>query len=300
MNLEEFKNKLGLNGLGKYFDKLQPLIRDTIRLYQSEVDEDRIAIGQTKIGGRPDLPTEISWVTETNTVEKSGIKFLIFKSKKQETITKSLSFIAQINLTEVSPIDKENLLPKTGILYFFYSAEQEAWGYDYKDQNKFKVIYWNGDFAELKRRDFPSDLPAYSCYKPCSVAIKSEVSLPSFDHEIYEKFAPEVTDIFWEKIYDDENINKLLGYSDNIQNAMELKCELVTNGIYYGNSSGYNDPRAKMLEPNAQNWRLLLQIDSNDENGMMWGDVGRIYFWIKKDDLLNKEFDKSWIILQCY
>jgi uncharacterized protein YwqG len=300
MNLEEFKNKLGLNGLGKYFDKLQPLIRNTIRLYQSEVDEDRIAIGQTNIGGRPDLPTEINWVTETNTVEKSGIKFLIFKSKKQETITKSLSFIAQINLTEVSPIDKENLLPKTGLLYFFYSAEQEAWGYDYKDQNKFKVIYWNGDFAELKRRDFPSDLPEYSCYKPCSVALKSEVSLPSFDHEIYEDFAPEEDDIFWGKINDDENINKLLGYSDNIQNAMELECELVTNGIYYGNSSGYNDPRAKMLEPNAKNWRLLLQIDSNDENGMMWGDVGRIYFWIKKDDLLNKEFDKSWIILQCY
>lgn len=185
------------------------------------------------------------------------------------------------------------------MLYFFYSAEQEAWGFDYKDKNKFKVIYWNGDLFELRRNDFPSDLPAYSCFKPCSVEIKSEISLPSYGHEVYGDFEEEEDDKFWEEVYDDGNLNKLLGYSDNIQNDMELECELVTNGLYCGDPSGYNDPRAKELEPNAKNWRLLLQIDSNEENGMMWGDVGRLYFWIKKDDLLNQNFDKSWFSLQC-
>ena len=81
---------------------------------------------------------------------------------------------------------------------------------------------------------------------------------------------------------------------------MELECELVTNGLYCGDPSGYNDPKAKKLEPNAKNWQLLLQIDSNEENEMMWGDGGRLYFWIKKDDLLNKNFDKTWFSLQCY
>jgi uncharacterized protein YwqG len=80
---------------------------------------------------------------------------------------------------------------------------------------------------------------------------------------------------------------------------MEEECELVTNGIYCGDASGYNDPRVKSLEPNAKNWKLLLQIDSNDENDMMWGDCGRLYFWIKKDDLFNKNFNNSWVILQC-
>lgn len=286
MNIEELKNKLDTNGLGKYFDKLQPLLRNTIRLFQKETDENDIAIGQTKIGGRPDLPTEISWVTETN-------------NEKQETVTKPLSFIAQINLSETSSFDEDNLLPKTGLLYFFYSAEQGVWGFDYLDKNKFKIIYWNGDHSELKRIDFPSDLQDYSCFKPCSVEIKSEISLPSNGHEVYEDFVDGEDDKFWEEVYNDENVNKLLGYSDNIQNEMELECELVTNGLYCGDSTGYNDPKAKGLEPNAKNWRLLLQIDSNEENEMMWGDSGRLYFWIKKEDLLNKSFDKSWFSLQC-
>src|SRR5688500_17550348 len=112
MDIEELKNRLNTNGLGSYFDKLQPLVRNTIRLYQQRSDENDIAIGQTKIGGRPDLPTEIQWVTETNILETLEKKIFIFNSKRQVTITKPLSFIAQINLSETAPFDKENLLPK--------------------------------------------------------------------------------------------------------------------------------------------------------------------------------------------
>ncbi len=299
MNREEFKYRLDSSGLGKYFDKLQPLLRNTIRLYPKATDENNLTIGQSKIGGRPDLPAEITWVTETNIAETTEKTFIIFNSKKKETITKPLSFIAQINLAETAPLDEENLLPETGLLYFFYSAEQEAWGFDHKDKNKFKVVYWNGNLSSLNRTEFPTDLPEYSRYKPCSVDIKPEVSLPSYGHDVYEEFANGEDDKFWDEVYDDGNLNKLLGYADNIQDEMELECELVTNGLYCGNSSGYNDPRAKALKPNAKNWRLLLQIDSNEENEMMWGDCGRLYFWIKKNDLLHKYFDKSWFSLQC-
>ena len=85
-----------------------------------------------------------------------------------------------------------------------------------------------------------------------------------------------------------------------IQSEMELECQLVSNGLYCGDPSGYNDPKAKELEKGAKDWILLLQIDSEDEKtGMMWGDVGRLYFWIKREDLKNKNFNKSWMILQC-
>lgn len=44
MSIEELKYKLDTNGLGTYFDKLQPLLRNTIRLYQTEADDNSIAI----------------------------------------------------------------------------------------------------------------------------------------------------------------------------------------------------------------------------------------------------------------
>jgi uncharacterized protein YwqG len=279
MNKEKIQDILGVDA----FNKLEPFLRHSIRLYPTPISEDAILIGQTKIGGKPDLPINISWATEINTIEQK----------------KSLSFIAQINLSDIAPFDKENLLPSSGILYFFYSAEQEIWGFDPKDKNKFKVIYWNGDFLDLKRTDYPNDLPQYSCFKACAVKIKPEFSLPSYEHQIYQSFSDEELEKFWKEIYIDDNINKVLGYADEIQNSMELECELVTNGIYCGDALAYNDPQIKQFELNAEKWLLLLQIDSNEENGMMWGDCGRIYFWIKRCDLLNKQFDKSWFCLQC-
>lgn len=94
-------------------------------------------------------------------------------------------------------------------------------------------------------------------------------------------------------------IHKLLGHPDQIQGDMQLECQLVSNGLYCGDSTGYQDPKRKILEKSVKDWRLLFQVDSDESCGMMWGDVGRLYFWIKKDDLKNKDFEKAWMILQC-
>jgi uncharacterized protein YwqG len=32
----------------------------------------------------------------------------------------------------------------------------------------------------------------------------------------------------------------------------------------------------------------------------MWGDCGRIYYWIKEQDLDAEAYDRIWTILQCY
>jgi uncharacterized protein YwqG len=32
---------------------------------------------------------------------------------------------------------------------------------------------------------------------------------------------------------------------------------------------------------------------------MMWGDAGKLYFWITKDDFINRNFENTWMILQC-
>jgi uncharacterized protein YwqG len=44
---------------------------------------------------------------------------------------------------------------------------------------------------------------------------------------------------------------------------------------------------------------LLLQIDSDDALGSVWGDLGRVYFWIRDQDLAARRFDRIWHVMQC-
>jgi len=91
------------------------------------------------------------------------------------------------------------------------------------------------------------------------------------------------------------------GYPDVIQNPdMAEECELVSNGIYLGDAKGYHSAEVQMLRQKPNDWILLLQLDSDEDADMMWGDGGRLYFWIRQADLAKRDFSKVWMILQCY
>jgi len=94
--------------------------------------------------------------------------------------------------------------------------------------------------------------------------------------------------------------HQFLGHPNQIQGDMQLECQLVSHGLYCGDPSGYQNPLLAQLEGGAKDWQLLLQVDSDDNAGMMWGDSGRIYYWIRRDDLRAKNFENVWSILQCY
>jgi uncharacterized protein YwqG len=40
-------------------------------------------------------------------------------------------------------------------------------------------------------------------------------------------------------------------------------------------------------------WALLAQIDSEPAAGMIWGDKGRLYWLIRRDDLSAGRFDAA-------
>jgi uncharacterized protein YwqG len=50
-------------------------------------------------------------------------------------------------------------------------------------------------------------------------------------------------------------------------------------------------------ERQGERWRLLLQLDSDD--AWMWGDCGRLYFWVHEADLARGDFSRAWMVLQC-
>lgn len=100
-------------------------------------------------------------------------------------------------------------------------------------------------------------------------------------------------------------MTKLLGYSDIVQNPMREQCEEVAGrGFYLGNgdySKNLTDEEIADIKAKRRDWILLFQLgdDIAESIGTMFGDCGNIYFWIRKQDLAERRFDKVWCILQC-
>jgi len=96
------------------------------------------------------------------------------------------------------------------------------------------------------------------------------------------------------------SINRLLGNPDPVQGDMQRECQLASNGIYCGDDNYISKPEAQALLPGSADRRLLLQVDSfEEEAGMMWGDVGRLYYWLTEHDLRSHKWSNTWMVLQC-
>ncbi|MCL4517217.1 MAG: YwqG family protein [Firmicutes bacterium] len=265
-------------------DDLAGLIRNSILMKTAVCPEDTIPVGSSKIGGLPDLPSGWDWPAWNG---------------------QPLSFICQINFEELAPYDTEKVLPTHGILYFFYDAKQSVWGFDPQDRGGWRVLFTENKTG-LERTSLPSTLPEEGQFYPCKVDFSSQLTLPPPESEL---FSEPLSKRDWEAYYDlleslgllseSSGVHRVLGHPDQMQGDMLLECQLAFHGLYVGDSSGYNDPRAQQLRSGAKDWRLLVQIDSDDQSGMMWGDVGRLYFWIREEDLRNRQFDNVWLILQC-
>ncbi len=115
-------------------DALLKIAASSIGITKEKADEMDIQIGSSKFGGMPDLPTNLSFPKYENGY---------------------LSFLAQINLSESKLYNKQNQLPETGILYFFYDIVNQPWGMDKEDKESFQVYYFDGDTRELSRTPYP-------------------------------------------------------------------------------------------------------------------------------------------------
>jgi uncharacterized protein YwqG len=288
------------SGLSRIADSLTSLLMYSIRLKIHSVQESELAIGASKIGGTPDLPPGMMWP----------------EWKEDEPFL----FIAQINLSEIAAYDREGALPHTGMLYFLYYEGDEWYFFIPKkqgDPTPWHVIYYDGDLTQLQRAPLPSSSsPDWMLFSACAVEFSTELTLPPFESPYIERlglsytaYAPGGTgredvdryhalDEQMHSLYDDGLTHRLLGHPDPVQGDMLLECQLHSHALDW---KDYADKKLHdaELEAGATDWRLLLQIDSDDTAKMMWGDVGMIYFWIRREDLERRDFSHTWLVMQC-
>ena len=218
-----------------------------------------------------------------------------------------LDFLLQIDLAEIKQFDPTGVLPSSGLLTFFYDLEEQPWGYDPSALDGFYVEL----IADESLVRFEAPWNEYSVDEHV-LSFTRSMTLPHYGSQAYDELEriANITEDEYDRYFDfvDEYESQshptrashhLLGYSSNVQGDMQLEAQLVTNGLYCGDQSGYEDPKAEELRAGAADWMLLLQLDSDPDADLMWGDGGRLFYWIRAEDLAARRFDKVWMTLQC-
>ena len=213
-----------------------------------------------------------------------------------------MAFLAQIDLSEISKEMRYEWLNDKGLLLFFYDIIEMPWGFDPKDRGKWKVLFQENpdSLAEL-----PESLAETAKIKEAFISAKRVEILPNYDDpsvgglQLTDQEGDLYCDMNSEQ-FDAEPLHQVGGFPSPVQgNDMELQSQLASNGIYVGDSAGYQSDLAKTLESGAEDWKLLFQFDSDDDLDLMWGDCGMLYFWVQKEKAKNNQFENCWLILQC-
>lgn len=251
----------------------------------------------SRIGGRPYLPPDFVWPTYTD---------------KESGITRHLSFFAQINLAQIKPYDKEGALSGDGMLYFFYECESMRWGFDPDDKGAARVFRFDTfDTKEFMLHDIPSDIAEEYVIPELAVSFEARRSYPKFEEfEIYSSLEcdigeyDDVLERLGVSLDTDPNEHKLLGYADLIQDEMLTEAEQISRNQYCISADGYastNEETQNDIKRHASEWTLLCQLSTvtNGDFEYMFGDCGMLYFYIRRSDLADMNFERVHFSVQC-
>lgn len=256
---EEIRKQMERAGLSRIAPTVLKLLRPSIRLVVGEPSAQPV----TRLGGGPNMPAGIAWPTR-----KSGDPH---------------SFLAQIDLARLGVCDGL-ALPDTGSLFFFCDAEYLPESSDSRDvKDGIKVVYSPTSLSDNGVRTPPRGLNTEYVFKGFSFQPTLDMTAPA--HGVWEIECLHLDDaesdaygeLFAQVCAGDGSVHRIGGYPNLVQyRQLEFPADA-----------------------GEANWQLLLQLDSEEDAGMMWGDVGRLYFVIREQDLKSLSFERAWIDWQC-
>jgi hypothetical protein len=189
----------------------------------------------------------------------------------------------QVNLAEIASADVANLLPKAGILYFFFHWHS-AEGPQAEDAGL--VLFHRGGEQRLRRVAAPAELHSGGRFRGFELTPHLEWTIPKCDSTNYH--FP-----FWDNLdylvaqaqgFEDgwgpARVHRLLGHPECLQAA------------------GLSKTDALLLQLSSDGPAIVEGMAASPETGMIWGDGGRIYYIISKTDLKEHNFGNAWAVME--
>ena len=215
---------------------------------------------------------------------------------------RALSLLAVVDLGDQSRLDTGLALPEDGFLNVFYEVDEQPWGFDPAHRGAWRLRYCPAGAVAPSPLEAPPGATTFGHVGLQAVQISS---VPSWNElvlqALFERLPHEASALF-DRLDNarPENVgHQVGGWPALIQNPVQLESQMAANGLNVGDGSAFDDLRFPQLEAEADVWRLLLQIDSDDQAGWMWGDGGCLYFMLREADLANQVWDQTWMVLQC-
>jgi hypothetical protein len=247
-------------------ETIMSLVRPALRL-SSDLPAER-----SRLGGPPVLPAGQPWPTWDG---------------------RPLDFLGVVDFAELASVLWLPELPGTGTAAFYYVTEMpRPWGDDPTQSDGWRV---------LLNADTPVDRPGTSAHR---LGAAPFVSLPS-PHEpalwpvaaqvdAFPEVYPQLYESWATFTWGRAPRHQAGGWPMVVQRALWRDCALAAAG-QSPDEQGLVGADAIQAE---RDWRLLLQLDSDDRFGWHWGETGFVYFSARAADVRSGALDRSWLILQ--
>jgi uncharacterized protein YwqG len=215
-----------------------------------------------------------------------------------------LDFLARLSLPELQRAQPVPWLPTKGALLFFYDIDEQVWGYDPSDYAGWSVLYVPDLLQPIARLESAT---GNYCERPLphrGLGFRPHASLPLpwDDRLLALALSPDEQDAYNELLQDSSDglpKHQIGGNPVPEQSEdMFLECQLVSHGVCLGERNGSKTDKAKALASGVANWRLLLQLDTDDDWRVMWGDCGKLYFFVEEERARAADFSNVWVRLQ--
>lgn len=240
-------------------------------------EDDKPELFDSKFGGNP------YWVPEMDyPVNNDGEK---------------LAFLAQINFDK---FEFEPPLPSKGMLQFFIGFD-DLNGLDFDDminQNDFRVIYHEDIDYTITEESIKHKIRKMTEEEEEEFPVQGEFKLEICKSEDYDYinsgvaffdniFAETYKEVYHKELKENEYYFKVLNSEESDILDQKLKENVTGHKILGYPFFTQTDPRED--KKYSEYDTLLLQIDT-DGDDIIWGDSGVCNFFIKKEDLLKKDF----------